>query len=65
MAAILPEVQPSPIVYPSSDHEPVAETSAHLYALLITLEVLREYLEGQQAAMLGNQFLYYAQGFPI
>ena len=52
------------IFYPSSDGEPVAETYDHLYALLITLEVLRQYLEGRQATVLGNQFLYYSQGFP-
>ncbi|NEQ32872.1 MAG: Uma2 family endonuclease [Leptolyngbya sp. SIO4C5] len=52
------------IVYPSADGEPVAETYAHLYALLVTLEVLRQYLEEQQATVLGNQFMYYAQGFP-
>ncbi|MBD1876363.1 Uma2 family endonuclease [Nodosilinea sp. FACHB-131] len=50
--------------YPSSDGEPVAETFVHLYAMLITLEVLRQYLAGQQATVLGNQFLYYAQGYP-
>jgi len=32
--------------------------------LLTTLEVLRQYLKGRQATVLGNQFLYYAQGFP-
>jgi Uma2 family endonuclease len=52
------------IVYPSSDNEPVAETYIHLYAILTTLEVLKQYLEGQQATVLANQFLYYAQGFP-
>lgn len=50
--------------YPSSDGEPVAETYAHLYALLVTLEVLQQYLRGRQATVLANQFLYYAQGFP-
>ena len=54
----------SQIFYPSSDGEPVAETYTHLYALLTTLEVLRQYLTGQQATVLANQFLYYAQGFP-
>ena len=54
----------SQIFYPSSDGEPVAETYIHLYALLTTLEVLRQYLTGQQATVLANQFLYYAQGFP-
>ncbi|MFH7241268.1 MAG: Uma2 family endonuclease [Spirulina sp.] len=52
------------IDYPSSDGEPVAETFTHLYALLVTLEVLRQYLEGQRATVLANQFLYYSQGMP-
>lgn len=62
--AIAPTTQPTQIFYPSSDGEPVAETYIHFYALLVTLEVLRQYLEGRQATVLGNQFLYYAQGFP-
>lgn len=52
------------IVYPSSDGKPVAETYLHLYALLVTLEVLKQYLRGRRATVLGNQFLYYAEGFP-
>jgi Uma2 family endonuclease len=64
MTTLLPTTQQSSNFYPSSDGEPVAETYVHLYALLITLEVLRQYLEGRQATVLGNQFLYYAQGFP-
>ncbi|MBX2864019.1 MAG: Uma2 family endonuclease [Leptolyngbyaceae cyanobacterium MAG.088] len=52
------------IIYPSSDGEPVAETFVHLYAMLVTIEVLTQYLQGQQATVLGNQFMYYAQGFP-
>lgn len=62
MTALSPQV--SIQTYPSSDGEPVAETFAHLYAMLITLEVLRQYLVGQRATVLSNQFLYYAQGFP-
>ncbi len=54
----------STIIYPVSDGEPVAETYNHLYAILVTLEVLKQYLFGQQATVLANQFLYYAQGFP-
>ncbi|MBE9112009.1 Uma2 family endonuclease [Nodosilinea sp. LEGE 07298] len=61
MTALWPQAT---LTYPSSDGEPVAETYAHLYALLITLEVLRQYLAGRRATVLGNQFLYYAQGFP-
>ncbi|MDZ7956660.1 MAG: Uma2 family endonuclease [Aulosira sp. DedQUE10] len=54
----------SEIIYPSSDGEPVAETYDHLYVILTTLEVLRQYLQGRRATVLANQFLYYAQGFP-
>lgn len=64
MTALAPASQGTEIFYPTGDGEPVAETYDHLYALLITLEVLRQYLIGQQATVLGNQFLYYAQGFP-
>lgn len=52
------------IVYPVSDGEPVAETYDYLYAILVALEVLRQHLDGQQATVLANQFLYYAQGLP-
>ncbi|MEM7555668.1 MAG: Uma2 family endonuclease [Cyanobacteria bacterium P01_A01_bin.84] len=52
------------IFYPSSDGEPLAETYVHLYAILVTLEILKQYLQGQQATVLADQFLYYAQGFP-
>jgi Uma2 family endonuclease len=62
MTTLLP--QTISVVYPSSDGEPVAETYVHFYALLVTLEVLRQYLEGRQATVLANQFLYYSQGFP-
>ncbi|MEM1255537.1 MAG: Uma2 family endonuclease [Cyanobacteria bacterium P01_H01_bin.21] len=54
----------STLIYPSSDGESVAETFVHLYAMLITIEVLTQYLQGQQATLLDNQFMYYAQGFP-
>jgi Uma2 family endonuclease len=63
MTALAP-ANTTDIFYPTGDGEPVAETFDHLYALLITLEVLRQYLIGQQATVLGNQFLYYAQGYP-
>lgn len=63
MTAALSQIE-AEIDYPSSDGEPVAEGFVHLYALLVTLEVLLQYLDGQRATVLGNQFLYYAQGFP-
>jgi Uma2 family endonuclease len=59
-----PMSQPVELIYPSSDGEPLAESYAHLLAILATLEVLRQYLEGQAATVLANQFLYYSQGFP-
>jgi Uma2 family endonuclease len=52
------------IFYPSSDGEPLAESYTHLYAILTTLEVLKQYLSGRQATVLADQFLYYAEGFP-
>ncbi|MBD2100889.1 Uma2 family endonuclease [Leptolyngbya sp. FACHB-261] len=64
MTALSPATQATEIFYPSSDGEPVAETYAHLYVLLVTLEVLRQYLLGRQATVLGNQFLYFAKDFP-
>uniref|UniRef100_A0A832H1L6 Uma2 family endonuclease n=1 Tax=Oscillatoriales cyanobacterium SpSt-402 TaxID=2282168 RepID=A0A832H1L6_9CYAN len=64
MTASLSHPQSPSLFYPSSDGKPVAETFLHLYALLVTLEVLKQYLRGRQATVLGNQFLYYAEGFP-
>jgi hypothetical protein len=64
MTASSPTAQTTPIFYPSADGTPVAETYDHLYAILTTLEVLKQYLTGRQATVLANQFLYYAQGFP-
>jgi len=52
----------TPIYYPCGDGQPVAETFDHLYAILITIEVLRLYLQHKQACILGNQFLYYEEG---
>jgi Uma2 family endonuclease len=56
----------SETLYPTGDGRPVAETFDHLYALLTTLEVLKQYLEQLQvrATVLGNQFLYYVPGQP-
>ena len=53
---------PSKVYYPSGDGEPVAETFDHLYVILITIEVLRQYLQEVQACVLGNQYLYYEEG---
>ncbi|MEA5421459.1 Uma2 family endonuclease [Spirulina sp. CCNP1310] len=56
--------QKSEIFYPSEDGEPLAESYEHVDAILMTLEVLREYLAGQQATVLADQFLYYSEGMP-
>ncbi|MBD2776995.1 Uma2 family endonuclease [Iningainema tapete] len=64
MTAVVPTPPKPEIFYPSSDGEPLAETYDHLYVILTTLEVLRQYLLGRQATVLADQFLYYAEGFP-
>ncbi|MBD2504944.1 Uma2 family endonuclease [Anabaena azotica] len=64
MTSALSPNQRAEVFYPSSDGEPVAESYAHLCVLLATLEILRQYLQGQQATVLANQFLYYSEGFP-
>ena len=53
-----------PIHYPSGDGQPVAETFDHLYVILTTIALLQHYLREEQACVLGNQYLYYAQGLP-
>lgn len=58
------ETQATEIFYPSSDGDPIAESSIHLNALWAVLETLKQYLEGRQATVLANQFLYYAPGWP-
>jgi Uma2 family endonuclease len=56
---------PNPdIFYPSCDGEPLAESYDHLYVIMTTLAMLLAHLKGQQATVLADQFLYYAQGFP-
>ncbi|WP_377475549.1 MAG: Uma2 family endonuclease [Microcoleus anatoxicus] len=64
MTTVVPTLKKSELVYPSADGEPVAETYDHVYAILTTLAVLKQYLADRRATVLANQFLYYAQGFP-
>ncbi len=64
MTSLVPKPQSTEIFYPSSDGEPLAESYVHLYTILITLEVLKQYLQGIQATVLADQFLYYAKNFP-
>jgi Uma2 family endonuclease len=62
----LPQIASSraEVVYPSSDGEPLAETSVHVDAIINAVVILRHYLEGQAAIVLADQFLYYVEGFP-
>ncbi len=64
MTTLLPIPKQTEVVYPSSDGEPLAETSVHVDAILTAVVALRQYLADQQAVVLADQFLYYAQGFP-
>ncbi|WP_410223703.1 Uma2 family endonuclease, partial [Limnospira platensis] len=52
------------VFYPSSDGEPLAETYDHVYVLMATMLVLKEYLKDRKATVLADQFMYYAAGFP-
>jgi Putative restriction endonuclease len=56
--------QRAEVVYPSSDGEPLAESYVHIDAIINAVIALRNYLEGQQAIVFADQFLYYVQGFP-
>lgn len=64
MVAIPPRLDKAAVEYPSSDGEPLAESYLHLWALVLTFEVLTRYLQGQPIMVMANQFLYYAEGFP-
>ena len=52
----------SEIIYPSSDGEPLAETQQHVLAILMSLALLRLYLQEQQAVVFADQYLYYIEG---
>lgn len=63
MTSLIP-ARSTEVFYPSSDGEPLAETSIHIDVIINAVVALRQYLAGQQAIVLTNQFLYYAEGFP-
>ena len=63
MTSVLPTARSTEIVYPSSDGEPLAETSVHVDAIIDAVVILRQLL-AERAIVLADQFLYYAQGFP-
>jgi Uma2 family endonuclease len=64
MSSFASATQQTEIFYPSSDGEPLAETSVHVDAIINAVVALRQYLEAKTAIVLADQFLYYAQGFP-
>jgi Uma2 family endonuclease len=64
MVATHPASDLTEVFYPSSDGEPLAETSVHVDVIINAVVVVRQYLAQQQAIVLADQFLYYAQGFP-
>ncbi|GAX44496.1 hypothetical protein NIES4075_55150 [Tolypothrix sp. NIES-4075] len=64
MTSLVPKSESTDIFYPSSDGEPLAETSVHADAIINTVVALRQYLAGKSTIVLADQFLYYAQGYP-
>ena len=64
MTSLLPKSWNPEVFYPSSDGEPLAETSVHIDAIINAVVALRHYLSTQPALVLADQFLYYAEGFP-
>jgi hypothetical protein len=64
MTSVVTAPQTAEVFYPSSDGEPLAATSVHVDAMINAVVALRQYLAGQQAIALADQFLYYAQGYP-
>ncbi|HEY9907631.1 MAG TPA: hypothetical protein V6D18_08475 [Thermosynechococcaceae cyanobacterium] len=55
MTTLLPAA--TEVFYPSSDGEPLAETSAHIDAIISTVVALRHYLSSQAAIVSTNQLL--------
>jgi Uma2 family endonuclease len=52
------------IFYPTEDRKPLAESPDHFQVILNVFTVLTQYLQGQQAVVMSNQFLYYIQHNP-
>ncbi|MGA1282530.1 MAG: Uma2 family endonuclease [Prochlorothrix sp.] len=63
-----PQPQTPEIFYPSSDGEPLAETSLHVDVIITLVVLLRQYLQDHFAdrapLILADQFVYYAENFP-
>ncbi len=55
---------PTAVVYPTSNGEPLAETQEHVWVILLTLNLLSQYLRDREAVVFANPFLYYIEGNP-
>ncbi len=58
-----PQTEPE-IFYPIEDGKPLAESPEHFQVILNTFTVLAQYLQGQKAVVMSNQFLFYIQHNP-
>lgn len=54
MMSVVSVPQAAEVFYPSSDGEPLAETSVHVVAIINAVVALRQYLAGQQAIVLAE-----------
>lgn len=53
-------------LYPSSDGEPMAESEAHMLAMVMLIVLLRKhFLDHPDVFVIGNMFWYYEEGNPL
>lgn len=64
MTGTLVTATESEIFYPIEDGKPLAESPEHFQVILNTFTVLAQYLQGQKAVVMSNQFLFYIQNNP-
>jgi hypothetical protein len=58
-------VEHDEIIYPSSDGQPMAETSEHLLLMVALISALRHHFkQHRKVYVIGNMFLYYEKGNP-
>lgn len=58
-------IQPTPVEYPTSDGQPMAETEAHADCMIDLIDTVRHHLaDPQRWHVHGNQLFYYVQGDP-
>ncbi|CAN5886698.1 hypothetical protein BH23PLA1_BH23PLA1_26320 [soil metagenome] len=56
---------PADVLYPSTDGEPMGESTWHIWALVHLLEGLRDHFAGRDDVLVaGDLFLYYKEGSP-